>query len=235
MENTPSSSASSSTSKAWSLCAVCFLGMLVFAGLYFSNKNTTRTVSVPVNTITVVTNEVIKEFPKEIQKIIEVPANIPSEYIDALRIWNRISSASLVREDQVLFGMKDVRTYCTVDPRLQDLMSDDELKAKFELTLRRNNVPLNPNSQNAVHFRINGFTDPSIKGLVVFSTECSVFEVQPFYRDGEWRKTLLEMWSKGNGYGTVGKDKANETWAKEAERQAEVFANDFLTANPKNP
>jgi hypothetical protein len=42
----------------------------------------------------------------------------------------------------VLFGMKDIQVQIYCDNKVKDLVSEDAMRTKFELTLRKNNVPI---------------------------------------------------------------------------------------------
>ena len=58
--------------------------------------------TVPNNfTNTVVqTNEVIKEVPKEIEKIVKVPADIPEDYVTAMNIYAKITNAAIIKDPE---------------------------------------------------------------------------------------------------------------------------------------
>lgn len=227
------------TSKAWSLCAISTVGMLVFAGLYFSAPKTSsggvQTVTQLVtNTVTkTVTNEVVKEVPKAVEKIVQVPADIPPEYVLARDVYRNMTNASFASLAQVLFKMDDVRVKCSLDDDVRKLLSEDEVKAKFELTLRRNNVPIQQDSKNTVSITLHGFLIDSIQGGFCFAITCHVFERQLVFRQGECHAAIVSVWDTGEPFGIVGKSQANETLLKAVEKRAEIFANAFLSANPK--
>ncbi len=237
MENGNASSVTSSASKAWLLFAASTIGMLVFAGLYFLSPkptadNPTATPKIVTNTVVnLVTNEVVKEVPKEVEKIVKVPAEIPEGYVSAMNLVQRLTNATYIAPDQMLFKMKDVRAVYFLDDAVTQVMTVDEVKAKFELTLRRNNVPLNPNSLNVVRLSISGFT--TIQNTLCYSINCYFDDQQWVFRAGEWHQATVRVWTKSNSFGTVGKSKANEALLKEVEKGAEIFANDFLSSNPK--
>ena len=221
-----------STIKAWSFFTAGIFAIIAVVGCD-SKAAKTVTNYVTNNVSTIVTNEIIKEVPKEVEKIVNVPAEIPPEYIVAKNLYDKMTNVTVVNLDQVLFNMKDVRVHCSLDNAVQQVISEDEVKAKFELALRRNNVPINPNSPNAVNFSIEGFFDVTTGALLCYSINTSVYENQWVFRNGNCRMAPVIIWTKGNSYGTVGKSKANEALLNEVEKRAEIFANDFLSANPK--
>jgi len=215
--------------------------MLLFAMLYFTSPKPTpgniqRVTQIVTNTVTMintVTNEVVKEVPKEVEKIVEVPAKIPQEYVAAMDLWQKMTNASFTPLEQVLFRMTNVNVICELDYAMQQVTSEDEVKAKFELTLRRNDVPIDPHSPNIVYLTITGFLDPATPTTLCYAILCRVAERQWIFRWGECHLATVIVWNKGQSHGTVGKYKANEALLKEIEKCAEIFANDYLSANPK--
>jgi len=229
--------------KAWTFCGVSTVGMIVFAALYFNkppppiqSKPTTIT-SIVTNTVTnTVTQEVVKEVPKEVEKIVTVPAQISSDDQKLINLGAKLMDAvtnSPIKDDQVLFGMKDVNVFYIIGDKIKEFVTEDEIKAKFELTLRRNNVPINPKSFNTVVFSVAGFSDDATKTLISYSTKCYVTEYQTIFRQGVCHQSLITVWEKGGFYGYAGKNKINDVMLDNAEKDAEMFANDFLSANPK--
>ncbi len=210
-----------------SICAT-----IIFAGCD-SKDDKIVTNYITNNVTTVVTNEIVKEIPKEVEKLVNVPAEIPPEYIVAKNLYDKMTNATTVSSDQILFSMKDVKVNCILDSAVQQVISPDEVKAKFELALRRNNVSINPNSPNIVTFSIEGFFDAATGQLLCYFINTTVCENQWVFRNGNCHMSLVIVWNKGDSYGTVGKSKANEALLNEVEKRAEIFANDFLSANPK--
>jgi hypothetical protein len=129
----------SSNINAWWLFGISTVGMVIFAELYFFNPKTTLQTQTILNTVTnTVTNEVVKEV--QVPKFYKIPAEIPQDYITAMQIISNYDHCDFVKDDQVLFGMKDVRVIYNVNDSMKEVLSEDEVRAKFELTLRRNNV-----------------------------------------------------------------------------------------------
>jgi hypothetical protein len=219
----------STTAKVWLLFGVSTVGMLIFAGLYFLTPKTSGSIQTATQTVT---NEVLKEVPKEVEKNIKVPAGIPAEYLAAMNFFQKMTNASYAPLEQVLFNMKDVCVACTLDEGVKQGMTEDEAKAKFELTLRQKNVPLKPNSANVVHLSIEGFFNTE-QTMLTYTITCNVDEAQCIFRKGECHAAMVRVWTKGNSFGIVGKDKANEVLLNDVEKTAVMFANDFLSANPK--
>lgn len=168
------------------------------------------------------------------EKILKVPAEIPQEYIQAAQVVSNFDNADFVKRDQVLFGMKDVNIQYTLGDDIKRVVSEDEVKSKFELTLRRNNVPLNPKSINTVWVTVDGFFgDATATQLILtHSISVDVSEIRTLIRFREMHKATIIVWHQ-NFFGMVGKANANKGLLDSVEKQAELFANDFLSANPK--
>lgn len=238
MENTNASSVKTSATTAWLLVGVSTVGMLIFAAMYFSapkasQENQMPLQVVPNTVVKTVTNEVVREVPKEVVKHVEVPAQIPDGYLIAMDILQKMSNATPVARSQVLFRMNDVQFVCFISDEMKPLVSESEVRAKFELTLRRNSVPLNPSSRNVVLVAIDGFYRGSEQALISYIVSAQLSERHFLFRDGECHTANVKVWVADDAYGSVGKAKANETFLGNVEKFAEMFANDFLSANPK--
>jgi hypothetical protein len=165
--------------------------MLIFAWLYFFNPRTEDRVQTVMETVTnivlnAVTNQVLREVPQEVERIVKVPADIPDEYIWAAKLLKRLNNATSITQDQLLFGMKDVKAAYMISEPLKEVVSEEEVKARFELVLRRNNIPINLASRNTVTLTINGFrgNDLATQDLYVYSFRVTVYDTQAVARDG---------------------------------------------------
>lgn len=203
---------------------VCFTGCDSKEG-----KSTTVITNTVTNYATsYVTNSVTNEVVKEVS----VPAEIPKEYTDSFNIYQKMSNATFVGPDQALFQMNDVKISFYLDEAVKSTVLEDQIQAKFELTLRKNGITLNPNSQNTLSVTINGLYN-SEGTILTYTIVPELFERQWIFRNGVCHTEVVRVWSKGGQFGTVGKMKANDALQDEIEKTAEVFANDFLSANPK--
>jgi len=191
-----------------------------------TNTVTNFTTSYVTNTVTInFTNYVIKEIP--------VPAAIPQNYIDGDTFLKWVRNIPiLASDDQALFAMDDIKVVYSLDSTIRQTLLEDEVKAKFELTLRNNNVPVNPDSRNRVNVSLTGFYNDA-GTLLCYALEVNVFESQLIFRNGEGRRGIVRVWSKGSSYGTIGKAKANDALLETVVKSAEVLANAYLSANPK--
>jgi hypothetical protein len=174
---------------------------------------------------------VVKEVPKEVEKIVRVPAAIPQEYIAAMQAVSNLVNCDFVKDNQVLFGIKDVQVICFLTDATKQCVSDDEVRTRFELTLRKNGVPVNPTSKNYVQVIVEGLWDNN-RWSITFSVRVRVLETQTLIRGGEAHKASVTVWEKSS-YGFAGSIVANSGLLHAVDEQGEIFANDFLAANPK--
>ena len=121
--------------------------MVVFAGLYFFNPRTIPTTKVTTTVNTVVTNTVFQE----------VSTKPSAETLAQIDLGKRIYSAltNTVHDAAVLFAIKGVKVKYNLSG-MTDVVSENDIKAKFELALRRNNVPIDPDATSFLIVSLNG-------------------------------------------------------------------------------
>jgi hypothetical protein len=212
---------------------LCFgICVIIFLGGCGSKDNSS--VKIVTNTVTnfitsYVTNTDIINFTNEVL----VPAAIPQNYIDGDTFLKWVRNVPIITsDDQSLFAMDDVKVLYDLNDTIKQTILEDDVKAKFELTLRNNGVPINPNSRNTIVVGLTGFYDETGM-LLCYEYEVTVSESQLIFRNGEGRRGIVTVWQEGGSHGTVGKAKANDALLGVVEKSAEVFANDYLSANPK--
>lgn len=224
------------TNIIWSCVAIAAL----FVGTRMANTEI-RTVEKPVEVIrtkeVIVEKpvEVIKEVPKVVERIVErkveVPAEIPEIYKNALEFMKRFRGAKLVSQKDSLAGVESVRVGIVLTDDVKKIVSESEIRTKFEITLRRSGVPIDEKSRFALRFEYEGFTDDS--PTLTYSFTVSLLEWVVAFRDGgPGVYCLTSTWQEGS-FGTVGISKVRDALLKKAEEYAEEFANEWLAMNPK--
>jgi hypothetical protein len=219
----------------WTLVAISAL----LVGTQFAKKEirvVERPVEVVKTNIVVVEKpvEVIKEVPKEVERIVErkveVPAKISEEYEDAMAFMKQFRAREEVSKADALAGVKSVGVEVTLDDDVKKIISEEEIRTKFEITLRRSGVPINEESR----FRLFVSQTARLRetGLLIFSSQTEFAEAVILFR-GESRmaEVITATWEKG-AHGVVGKDHARDTFIQAAEEGAEAFANTWLAKNP---
>jgi hypothetical protein len=221
-----------STTKLWFLFGAATLGMVVFATLYFSKPNAAD----PIQTApTFVTNTVINNLTNVLVKETEkpVPAEIPPDYLRAFSIWKGLSNSTHIGQNQVLYDVKWLRVEYYISDKAKSIISEDEVKAKFELLLRRNGVPINSDSRQTITVGVEAMWSDERHLLANYNVTVAVKEQQFLFRNGEFKyDSLVTIWERqmnGNGGGY----NANSGILECTEKLGELLANDFLSANPK--
>lgn len=217
---------------------------IAIAALFIGTRMTTteiRTVEMPVEVVR--TNEVIvekpyqviKEVPKEVEKIVErkveVPAEIPELYKNALAFMEKFQSTSLVSQKDSLAGVESVSVEILLADDVKKIVSESEIRTKFEITLRQSGVPLDEKSRFILSHTQDGFTGD--RPTLTYSFAVALEELVIGFRDGgPGMRRIIPTWRKAS-FGTVGISKARDTLISEAQSSAESFANEWLAMNPK--
>jgi hypothetical protein len=119
--------------KAWLLFCLSSGGLIIFAILYFSKPTPSPEERSVLYTVT---NFITNAVAGTVTNQVKVPAEIPSEYTYAMRLFQKMTNASYASTGELLFDMKNVHAVCVLGDEVKQLATDDEVKAKFELTLR---------------------------------------------------------------------------------------------------
>jgi hypothetical protein len=188
------------------------------------------------NTITYITNYVTTIYTNTVTNVVDltvtVPAAIPNDYLIGYEVYTNMLAATPATMEETLAGMKDINVKFFYSDPIKATVLEDDAEAKFELSLRKNGIIVNPNSQNNLLVEIDGFYTPDDNTLC-YSINLAVYENKLVVINGVWRQYIVRIWTKGNSFGTVGKLKASDAIMDEIVSVSEVFANDFLKQNPK--
>ena len=157
--------------------------------------------------------------------------SIPEEFIRATNFVHMFAYAPRASESEALFNMKDVRVEVTLADRMKGVVTEDEIRTKFELALRRNGVPISTNSQSPVIIAIEGGPAEGTS-FFYYSTQCVVFEDHTVFRGNALRLAKVRVWEEGY-IGMAGTQKIQDGLFGAVVDLAERFANDYLSANPK--
>lgn len=226
-----------SASTIWFL--VCLVGMVVFAILWLVGpKEIVREVEKKTPFEVIVTNAItnIVEKPIEVEKLVErrveVPAQIPDDYLMAMKFARLFVSAPLATNDETLmWNIKAVNPSAYVNPAVQSVVSEDEIKTKFEITLRKYGIPISSDSRIWLRIAVEGLWDENTRITLTYSINTSLSEVVTVFRNDEAKRIVSDTWSSGS-YGFAGRTVAKDAILKAVEAKAESFANKYLAANP---
>ena len=161
-------------------------------------------------------------------KVVSIPKTNP-ELDKAWKIYQLMTNATFVNTDKVLFGIESVAiTYSIDGEQLKAILPEEEVRARFELTLRRFGIPINPKSDAMIVVTVRGVKTPD--GMA-FSTTCGLGEPQYLFRGDTCHTALLFTWFNADYTGYASSANANQMMLKAVEKCSELFANDYLAAN----
>ena len=189
---------------------------------------------------------------KEVIKKVEVPAEIPEEYKRALEKFRAENSATTATDATIFSGMDSVNVRIFLNEDAKEIISEQRVRDKFELTLRGYDIPVFSLDSASFFTRLLGFDlwRPSLINFTmevghiksgygdnirtyIYTTRLEFQEEVIFYRDEKPYRERVVLW-KGGGYlGYAGKLVIEEALLEVTEEYAEKVANLYLSANPR--
>ncbi len=232
-----------SKSRTYYLLVLTTAGTALFAALYLFHPRTVDRVQTVTQTITNylvqwVTNTVVKEveIPKIVEKVVEktveIPAAIPKQYQDAFSLSEKVKLARLVEKNSdYLVKGKPLHIDYSVGDQIRGLITTDEVKAKFELVLRRNKVPVASQfSTNWIGVSIDGINNQD-RPHIIYSTHFSLKSVSYAFPDDRAVLVAGTVWEFDGSFGIIQRSQFQSKMLEEVERAAEIIANAWLEAN----
>ncbi len=165
---------------------------------------------------------------KEVIKRVEVPAEIPLFYENALKKLVAESLAPIADEETCFSGLNSIEVHVTMNEAAEDILPEQRAKDKFELTLRRYGVPLS-NSANPYYLLL--IIDALWNEDKIFASYVLGVELREsiiFYRDNKPHKRFVTLW-RDSSYGYAGKDVARKGFLGYIEEEAEQAAKVLIT------
>ena len=166
---------------------------------------------------------------REIVRNVEVPAEIPAIYEDALKRLVARARADLADEKTCFTGLDSIEVSVAMNEGAEDILSERRAKDKFELTLRRHDVPLSDVSEPYLSLSIDVIWNDA-NTIAIFHIQAALRERVLIYRNHKPYRRYVSVW-KTASYGRVGKNSARESFLNTIEEHAERVANLYLSAN----
>ena len=166
---------------------------------------------------------------KEVIKKVEVPAEIPIHYEN---VWKRLVAelaAPIADEETCFSGLDSMEVRVVINEDAKDILSEQRVEDKFELTLRRYGVPLSKWSNPYLSVSIDVVWNED-KTLTAYTVSTTLLEPLIFYRKEKPHKRFVKLWEQSS-YGYAGKDVVRESLLRSIEEKAERVANLYLSAN----
>jgi hypothetical protein len=177
---------------------------------------------------------VVKEVTKEVTKEVKVPTELTPEQQAAIDFWRQFFNARIIQtSDDALYKLDAVRVFVSVDNAIKKLVSQERIKNKFELILRRDGINIDEKAPVFLDLTIEGLWSNGSVRFLVYTPRIKLGEVVVVGRKGDMRQVPATLWERGS-YGFAGQQVAEGEILKAVEQLAEEFANKYLAAQQKD-
>jgi hypothetical protein len=233
-----SDSSSTKSNAAIIAAIVASVVALSFAVLWFRERDRT-----PAEVIREVPKEVVveklREVPKvvikevEVTKEVKVPAKLTDEQQAGIEFTSRYLAAPMLTTiDEALYKLDSVAVRVFVNDAVKKVVTEDRLKNKFELILRKQNIRLDDKAQVWLDLNYEGFWDKD-EITLYYSPQMRLRQVATIIRHGDFRRASVIVWQDA-GLGFAGKKVVEEAILSDVEQRAEAFANKYLAIQDTN-
>lgn len=129
------------------------------------------------------------------------------------------------------FGINSFDTGFYLGNEIKELISEENVRNKFELNLRKSGIQIDEDSPYVLGFTINGVWDAH-KVTFTIQYKLSLFESVVLNREGDMRTAWVESWTTGN-YGYASRIASRDAIVRAVETASETLANSYLKAIEK--
>jgi hypothetical protein len=178
----------------------------------------------------------VKKVPvvKEVIKEVEVPGQLTAEQQAAIDFRDRFLNARLIRTpDDVLCKLDSVQIAVSLNDAVKKLVSEDRVRNKFELILRKHGVKIDQRGGVLVTLSIEGLWSREPVAFLVYTPRIQLDESVVVGREGDFWRVIATVWEKGS-YGFAGTRVAEGAILDSVESLGEEFANKYLAAQQKD-
>jgi hypothetical protein len=200
------------------LCVVACVAAVTFGALWFQER---------------------KGNPKEVVTEVE-------KSVDALKPWQqaaidfnaRYQSARLIQNrGDALYKLDSVAVLVSLDDAVKKVVSEDSIRTKFELILRKYGVKIEENAVAPLELNIAGvWQEEGIRGQVIFPyiARVDLFETVVVNRRGDFRRVVASVWNEAFvGFRAGDRTQVERSILDAVESLGERFANAYLAAQGK--
>jgi hypothetical protein len=175
----------------------------------------------------------VKKVTKEVTKEVEVPAKLTAEQQAAIVFWDRFRSAEFIKTaDDALYKLDSVNIQVSLNDAIKKMVSEDRVRNKFELILRKHGVKIDENAVVSVYIMIEGLWSKQPVAFLVYTPRIQLNQFVVVARNGDLRRVLATVWQKGS-YGFAGSQVAEGAILESVQSMGEEFANKYLAAQEK--
>lgn len=216
------------------------IAAIAFGGLWFKERATkprevVREVERPTikEVIREVPVEKLVEVPKEVIKEIKVPAELSESQQMAIDFTDRYVSAKTVGSlDEALYKLDSIKVQVSLNDAVKKVLSEDRVRNKFELILRKSGVKLDDKARAHLNLTIEGLWEKE-QSFLVYTPRIELDEFVVVGRKGDFRRILATLWREGS-YGFAGSKVAEGAILESVDSLGERFANRFLAEQDKS-
>ncbi len=126
-------------------------------------------------------------------------------------------------------GLDSIQVLISVDEEIKQIISENEVRTKFELTLRNHGIHVSDNSTPYIVYVIAGVRD---KEILAFSTTTSLRGPVIFHIQDREHIRIVDLWNFSR-FGFFGVYRGNDILRESTVKSAEEIANLYLSANPR--
>ena len=177
-----------------------------------------------------------KPAVKKVLKEVEVPAKLTYSQKTAINFTDRYLNARQIRaQDDALYKLDSVRVNVSINEAVEKVVSDDRIKNKFELILRKHGIYIDEKALVSVDLIVNGIwsgDNPGV-GFLAYTQRIGLNQWLVVERRGDFRRAVAQLW-KQEIIGFANNQKAEGQVLDGVESMAEAFANKYLAAQQKD-
>jgi hypothetical protein len=180
-----------------------------------------------------------KRNPKEIVTEVEKPVQSLQPWQQAAIDFNaRYRNAKLVENPRgALYKLDSVAVFITVNDDAKKVVSEDNVRTKFELILRKYGIKIDENAVASVEVTITGGSEDQAHGRVLFTYSATVelFQAVVVDRKTDLRRVVARLWNEGLvAWRTGDRGQVEGVILKNVEDLGERFANAYLAAQEQD-
>lgn len=204
--------------------AVFFLLTIILFALWTQARNRPPQIVEKIKEVPV---EKVKEVSVDRTKEVEVPAKLTDEQRRLLdygtKVWNR---PLITDPDAVLYTIPAFKVGVYVDDRIKDTVSDERVRNKFELTLRKSHINIDSTAVVDLWVVVDAKWDDN-KTFAIYTVQLKASDRAMLERNGDMRDAKVTFYHQ-YFYGYAGKTKVAENVLDAVDQLAEEFANKYL-------
>lgn len=163
-----------------------------------------------------------------------MPAKPTSSQQAAIDFRDRFFNARLIETpDDALYKLDAVQVGVSVDDAIKKLVSEERVRNKFELILRKDGIKIDQKAPVFLNLTVEGLWSKGTMAFLVYTPRIQLQEVVVVGRKGDMRQVVATLWERGS-YGFAGRQVAEDAILKSVESLGEEFANKYLAAQQKD-